>query len=66
MEMHPLNNLRVLQKLENELDMNEEKKSTLYQHWIVEGFRALEKTLKIFCSKGQFFMENHRGCLISA
>jgi len=25
MEMHPLNNLHVLQYLENELDMNEEK-----------------------------------------
>ena len=25
MEMHPLNNFRVLQYLENELDMNEEK-----------------------------------------
>ena len=53
-EMHPLNNLRVLQYLENELAMNEEKKSTCYQHWIAEGFRALEKTLKIFCSNGQF------------
>ena len=25
MEMHPLNNFRVLQYLENEMDMNEEK-----------------------------------------
>ena len=48
MEMHPLNNLRVLQYLENELDVNEEKKSTWYQHWIAEGFRALEKNSENF------------------
>ena len=68
MEMHPLNNLRVLQYLENELDMNEEKKSTWYQHLIVEGFRALEKTQKNFCSKGQFCFGESPGladvCLI--
>ena len=51
--MHPLNNLHVLQYLGNELDMNE-KKSTCFQQWIEEGFRALEKTLKIFYIKGQF------------
>ena len=44
------------------------KKSTWYQHWIAEGFRALEKTLKIFCSKGQFCFGESPGladvCLI--
>jgi maleylacetoacetate isomerase len=54
MEMHPLNNLRVLKYLENELGLNEEKKSSWYQHWIAEGFRPLEKTLKIYSSEGQF------------
>ena len=54
MEMHPLNNLRVLKYLENELGLNEEKKSSWYQHWIAEGFRPLEKTLKIYGSEGQF------------
>ena len=59
MEMHPLNNLRVLQYLENELAMNEENKSTWYQHWIAEGFRALEKTLKKkFAVKNNFVLEN--------
>ena len=49
MEMHPLNNLRVLK----ELGLSEEQKNTWYQHWIAEGFGPLEKTLKnsefLFC-----------------
>ena len=54
MEMHPLNNLRVLKYLENELGLKEEKKSIWYQHWIAEGFNAFEKTLKNSDSEGHF------------
>ena len=46
MEIHPLNNLRVLKYLENELGLNENKKKTWYLHWISEGFNSLEQTLK--------------------
>jgi Glutathione S-transferase len=46
MEIHPLNNLRVLNYLENELGLNEDKKTSWYQHWISEGFNSLEKILK--------------------
>ena len=54
MEMHPLNNLRVLKYLEEELGLNEDKKTYWYQHWIAEGFSAFEKTLKSYGSAGQF------------
>ncbi len=46
MEIHPLNNLRVLKYLENELGLDEDKKKSWYLHWIVEGFTALEKSLQ--------------------
>ena len=54
MEMHPLNNLRVLKYLKNELGLSEEQKNTWYQHWIAEGFGPLEKTLKNSGSEGRF------------
>jgi len=54
MEMHPLNNLRVLKYLEKELNLDEDKKTSWYQHWIAEGFCAFEKTLKSYGSAGQF------------
>ena len=54
MEIHPLNNLRILKYLENELGLDEEKKTNWYQHWIAEGFSSLEKTLKNSGSEGQF------------
>jgi maleylpyruvate isomerase len=54
MEIHPLNNLRVLKYLENELGLNEDKKTAWYQHWIAEGFSALEQSLKNTDCEAQF------------
>ncbi|ABV86777.1 maleylacetoacetate isomerase [Shewanella pealeana] len=52
-EVHPLNNLKVLQYLANELDTTDEKKAAWYHHWVQEGFSALEKQLEqhsgLFC-----------------
>ncbi len=45
-DTHPLNNLRVLQYLKNELDVNDEQKTKWYQHWIAKSFTALEKILQ--------------------
>lgn len=45
-EIHPLNNLRVLQYLQNDLQLSDEDKSMWYQHWIIEGFNALEVRLE--------------------
>ena len=44
-EIHPLNNLRVLKYLTGELGINEETKLGWYRHWIAEGFDALEAML---------------------
>lgn len=41
-DTHPLNNLRVLRYLDNELRVGEPRKNAWYAHWITEGFRALE------------------------
>ena len=54
MEIHPLNNLRVLKYLEDELALDEDKKTCWYHHWIAEGFSAFEKTLENHGSAGQF------------
>lgn len=45
-DMHPLNNLRVLQYLTNTLDVNDDQKSRWYANWIIKGFDALEQRLQ--------------------
>ena len=45
-DIHPLNNLRVLQYLKNEFQVNEEEKLVWYQHWLIEGFNGLELYLE--------------------
>jgi maleylpyruvate isomerase len=45
-DIHPLNNLSVLQYLTHQLHIQENDKITWYQHWIQKGFSALEKTLQ--------------------
>lgn len=44
-DMHPLNNLRVLQYLTAELGVSEEQKTAWYKHWIIAGFKGLEAQL---------------------
>lgn len=41
-DIHPLNNLRVLKYLKNELGQSQETIDAWYRHWIEEGFPALE------------------------
>jgi maleylacetoacetate isomerase len=41
-DIHPLNNLRVLKYLKNELGRSQEEVDRWYAHWIGEGFPALE------------------------
>ncbi|WP_024301396.1 maleylacetoacetate isomerase [Pseudogulbenkiania sp. MAI-1] len=44
-EIHPLNNLRVLNYLKQELGVDEEARNGWYRHWVELGFAALERTL---------------------
>jgi len=43
-DVHPLNNLRVLLYLKEELGVSDEQRDTWYAHWIHESFRAAELT----------------------
>ena len=45
-DIHPLNNLQVLQYLKGSLGVSEEAKLRWYHHWIIEGFTALEKIVE--------------------
>jgi maleylacetoacetate isomerase len=45
-DIHPLNNLRVLKYLKNELEQPQEQVDRWYAHWIAEGLAALETMAK--------------------
>lgn len=45
-DMHPLNNLRVLNQLKAEFNANESQVTQWYHHWLKKGFDALEAKLK--------------------
>jgi len=53
-EIHPLNNLRVLQYLERDLKVTDAAKSDWYRHWITLGFTALERMLANHPATGRF------------
>ena len=53
-EIHPLNNLRVLQYLRKQLGQNEEQVGVWYRHWIAEGFAKLEAALAGNGETGRF------------
>ncbi len=45
-DIHPLNNLRVLNYLKGVLKVTDAQHDSWYRHWIVEGFKGLEGMLK--------------------
>lgn len=47
-DMHPVNNLRILNYLTQQLKVSAEDKSQWYQHWIQQGFEAGETLLNRF------------------
>jgi len=53
-EIHPLNNLRVLNYLVGTLGLSREQKDGWYRYWIDVGFEALEKTLSHDTATGRF------------
>jgi maleylacetoacetate isomerase len=53
-DVHPLNNLRVLQYLEHELQHDKTTRETWYRHWVQRGFDALEQRLAGDAATGRF------------
>jgi len=53
-DIHPLNNLRVLQYLKNTLGVSEEQKDAWYKYWIDVGLEALETRLARDAATGRF------------
>lgn len=53
-EIHPLNNLRVLNYLSGELNISDEERLSWYRHWIAEGLGAVEALLANSPDTGRF------------
>jgi maleylacetoacetate isomerase len=53
-EIHPLNNLRALQYLVNDLGHSEQDRNRWYQHWIHDGMVKLESDLAHVPSTGRY------------
>jgi maleylacetoacetate isomerase len=55
-DIHPLNNMRVLKYLKNELGHSQDEVDAWYRHWIAEGLPALEAQAK--ARSGAFLFGN--------
>jgi maleylpyruvate isomerase len=53
-DIHPLNNLRVLQYLKNTLGVSDAQKDAWYKYWIDTGLEALETRLARDPATGRF------------
>ncbi|HEU4653906.1 MAG TPA: maleylacetoacetate isomerase [Steroidobacteraceae bacterium] len=53
-DIHPLNNLRVLNYLRREFKQDDEGVNAWYRHWIAEGFRALEQWAQKYSTEGRY------------
>lgn len=53
-DIHPLNNLAVLNYLKDELSVDEERRTLWYQHWVRQGFDGLEPILAQSSETGNF------------
>ncbi len=53
-DVHPLNNLRVLQYLEHELQQDKTARDAWYKHWVRLGFDAIERWLARDAATGRF------------
>ena len=60
-DIHPLNNVRVLEYLRINLTSNEAQVMDWYRHWIQEGFEALESRLKTSKRVGEYCIGNTPG-----
>lgn len=55
-DIHPLNNLRVLQYLKNDLHVQEDARNQWYRHWVSVGLEGLEALVLRHGKKGQAFI----------
>lgn len=53
-DIHPINNLRVLQYLTRELGASEAQKTAWYRHWVETGLAAVEAMLAVQGGAGRF------------
>jgi len=53
-DIHPINNLRVLQHLTHSFGLSEAQKTQWYCHWVERGLQAVEKLLALDARTGQF------------
>lgn len=53
-EIHPLNNLRVLNYLKTDMDVDDAKRDAWYRHWVSLGFTAIEQMLSSDARTGSF------------
>ncbi len=56
-DIHPLDNLAVLQYLKTKLNVSDEQKATWYAHWIKLGFQALAVQLE--ATSGLYSFDNN-------
>ncbi|MCG5241280.1 maleylacetoacetate isomerase [Azospirillum doebereinerae] len=60
-DVHPVNNLRVLQRLETEFGAGEEAVAGWFRHWATESFGPLETTLATDPRTGAFCLGDRPG-----
>ena len=53
-DIHPLNNLRVLKYLDQELHADEARRNRWYAHWVTVGLAAIEEMLRARPGPGPF------------
>jgi len=53
-DIHPLGNLRVLQRLESQFAADETQRGEWSRHWIATGFRSLEAMLADHAATGRY------------
>ena len=53
-DIHPVDNLRILKRLESQFGADQAAKDDWYRHWIVEGFTALEALAAMGADDGPF------------
>ena len=53
-DIHPLNNVRVLKYLKTRWQLSDDDTNEWYRHWIEEGFRSFEATLRSAGRHGRY------------